>query len=291
MKAAHQFRLFLAVSLLLVCAYMGPQTPSSEMDSARGVLRKAAASKDATVRVQAIEAIGLIGGSNEVRIQLEGFLDDKDVEVRIAAVKALSDHKFNASAPALERVLKTDKVPEVQFVAAKALYTFRDSQGKTWLIDVCDKNKKATSNLIAGQSRKFFSNFHSVESTGGFLVTEGVGYVPVPGVGAGFSAIASLISDPNLSPRAMALMMVGRDNGSQVDNLLREALKDSDWSVRATAVQMIAFTGRSEMREGMVPLFHDKKEKVRFRAAGAYLRLASLSENGRLPLEAAGLDQ
>lgn len=122
-------------------------------------------------------------------------------------------------------------------------------------------------------------------------MTEGIEYVPVPGVGAGFSAISSLISDPNLSPRAMALMMVGRDNDSQVDNLLREALKDSDWSVRATAVQMIAFTGRSEMREEMVPLFHDKNEKVRFRAAGAYLRLASLPENGRLPLEAAELDQ
>jgi HEAT repeat protein len=165
MKTTFRFRLVLAVSLLLACAYMGAQTSSSELDAARGVLRKAAASKDATVRVQAIEAIGLIGGSDEVRTQLEGFLDDKNVEVRITAIKALSDHKFNASAPALERVLRTDKVPEVQFVAAKALYTFRDPQGKTWLIDVCDKNEKATSNLIAGQSRKFFSNFHSVEST------------------------------------------------------------------------------------------------------------------------------
>jgi hypothetical protein len=35
-----------------------------------------------------------------------------------------------------------------------------------------------------------------------FVVSEGVGYVPVPGAGEGFSAIMGLLSDPDLSARA-----------------------------------------------------------------------------------------
>jgi len=111
MKTILRFRSVLAVSLLFACIYVGAQTSSPELDAARGVLRKAAASKDATVRVQAIEAIGLIGVNGEVRTQLEGFLDDKNVEVRVTAIKGLADHKFNASAPALERVPERIRCP------------------------------------------------------------------------------------------------------------------------------------------------------------------------------------
>jgi HEAT repeat protein len=291
MKTILRFRFIPAVFLLLACVYVGAQPPSPELDAARRILRKASVSKDAAVRIQAIEAIGLIGVSDEVRNQLEEFLGDKNVAVRITAIKALADHKFNASIPALERILKTDKVPEVQFAAAKALYTLKDPEGRTWLISVCDRNEKAKSNLIAGQSRKFFGNFHSIESSGVFLVTQGIGYAPVPGVGAGFSVISNLIVDPDLSPRAVALMIVTRDTDSPIDNLLSEALKDNDWSVRTAAVQMIAFDGRSVLREELVPLFRDKNEKVRFHAAGTYIHLSSLSENGALPFGATRLDQ
>ncbi len=65
-----------------------------------------------------------------------------------------------------------------------------------------------------------------------------------------------------------------RDNWTT--SLLKNALGDSDWSVRASAAQLIAYGARTELAPEFVPLFADKDQKVRFRAAGAYLHLASV---------------
>jgi HEAT repeat protein len=281
----------LSLFLLLASISAFAQSPSAREDAALAVLREAAASNNPMVRVQAVEAIGLIGADDDVRAQIEHFLDDKNVDVRLAAITTLANHAFQASIPSLERILKTDKVPEVQFAAAKALDTLKDPEGRSWLIDVYEGSEKAKSGLLTEQSRKFFNNFHSFESTGAFLMMQGVGYAPIPGVSEAYSALTDLISDPNLSPRATALLLVGREAGHHSDQLLGEALKDNDWSVRATAVQMIAFTGSHDLRENLVPLFHDKNEKVRLRAAGAYLHLSSPTQNGILPFEAANLGQ
>src|SRR5215472_1842331 len=137
-------------SLVFFAISVSGQTPAAA-DQARTVLREGADSKDPTVRVQAIQATGLIGMNNEVRAKLESFLTDGNVDVRIAAVKALADHKSAASIPALEKVLKEDKTPEVQFAAAKALYGLEDPQGRAWLIDVYNGSQKATSSMLNSQ--------------------------------------------------------------------------------------------------------------------------------------------
>jgi HEAT repeat protein len=253
------------------------QNPSAAEDRAKTVLRQAAASNDPRVRVQAVEATGLIGGEDGVRTQIEHFLADRNVDVRLAAIRALADHASQASIPSLQSVLKTDKVPEVQFAAAKALDTLKDPEGRSWLIDVYDGTEKGKSGPLAERSRKFLANFHSFESAGTFLMTQGVGYAPIPGASEAYSALMDLISDHDLSPRATALLLVGHEADQPIDQLLEEALKDNDWSVRATAVQVIALTNRQSLRENLVSLFHDKNEKVRLRAAGAYLRLSSPS--------------
>lgn len=269
---------------LLLLSFQGlAQAPASAADQARNVLREGADSKDATDRVQAIKAAGLIGPSEELRTRLEKFLTDGNVDVRVAAVGALADHKATASIHALEKVLKEDKVNEVQFAAAKALYTLDDPQGRAWLMDVFNGSQKATSSAMSSQSRKISSNFHSFKSAGMFIVTQGIGYVPVPGVGEGFAAANDLLSDPELSPRAASLLLLAKEKSEETDSLLREALKDKDWSVRASAAQMIAYTARTGLSEDLVPLFTDKKDKVRFRAAGAYLHLANLEKHPTAP--------
>ena len=119
--------------------------------------------------------------------------------------------------------------------------------------------------------------FHSAPSAVLFIVGEGVGYVPVPGAGEGFSAISDLLKDPGLSDRASAMLILARDRKGAAGDLLRRALEDSDWSVRASAAQFIAHTAQTRLRDALTPLFEDKNSKVRFRAAGAYLHL-SLTE-------------
>jgi len=52
-----------------------------------------------------------------------------------------------------------------------------------------------------------------------------------------------------------------------------------------------AFTDRQDLCGSLVPLFHDRNEKVRLRAAGAYLHLALSSQDGALPFDAVDLDR
>lgn len=266
------------ITLLFLTVHVFAQDRSAQIERARDVIRESADSRDWTERVSAIEAASLIGPNELLRKRLEAFLRDGNIEVRIAALKSLGDLKSSESTPAIKKVLKTDETPEVRFAAAKVLYLLHDPAGTVWLTGVYDGKEKTTSSALKSQYRKFFGNFHSFESASAFIVTSGIGYVPVPGVGEGFTAITGLLADPDLSPRAAALMLLSRDKGTELDALLRQGLKDDDWSVRAAAAQMIAFTGRSTLSQDLVPLFSDKKDKVRLRAAGAYLHLAEFSQ-------------
>jgi HEAT repeat protein len=134
------------------------------------------------------------------------------------------------------------------------------------------------------------NNFHSMDSAGMFVISTGIGYVPVPGVGEGFSALMGLVSDSDLSPRAMTLLLLAREKTDWTTDLLKDALQDSDWPVRASAVQLIAYGARSELRSNLVPLFTDKDQRVRFRAASAFLHLTLVkdSSGGKPTLAAEG---
>lgn len=266
-----------AVVLLIVAAAAGIADRGGDrpdIDTARQILNGGIDSGDSDTRVQAITAASMIG-RNEVDVRrLEAALDDKDVAVRISAVGALADLKIHQSRPQLRRVMRSDKVPEVEFAAAKALYALKDPAGKQVLMDVLEKKMDPSSGLVRTEARNFFRNFHSTESATAFLVREGIGYVPIPGVGEGFSAMMRIMSDPELSARASVVLLLGKEKGPEARRVLEDGLRDKDWSVRAAAIQMIAQTGRVEMVNLLPPLFNDRKEKVRFRAAGAYLHLA-----------------
>jgi HEAT repeat protein len=247
-------------------------SPTEEIKLARHIIQEGAEAKDPNVRIQAITATSMIGSNETVIKQLEDFLQDKDVQVRIAAINALSDLKSPTSTGALENSLK-DSVPEVTFAAAQALYTLHNPAGQQALLEVYDKKIKASSGIIPKQSRKMLRNFHSFQTAAMFVVSEGAGAVPIPGVGAGVAALTELLSDPELSPRANVVLLLGRQQTDSALDLLKRGLTDSDWSVRAAATQMIAHTARMQLQKNLVPLFSDKKEKVRFRAAGAYIHL------------------
>jgi HEAT repeats len=75
-------------------------------EKTRGVLRNGVESKDPDERIQAIVAVSMIGRNEVVIKGLEGLLENKNVEVRIAAIRALVDLKARQSASALEKILK-----------------------------------------------------------------------------------------------------------------------------------------------------------------------------------------
>jgi HEAT repeat protein len=267
----------LALALLASGTALPAVAPNDSDDvlTASNIISVGLASKDPSLRVEAIAATGMVAKSEPVRKQIEGFLSDKDVNVRVAATETLADLGLRQSIPALEKALD-DPVPEVQFAAAKALYKLKDPKGKEALEDVLHRAINTKSSLIQRQKRQFLAHFYSFHNATIFLLDTGGGFVPVPGAGMGLGEAARLMNDSSLTARATVILILGRDQGSDIDHLLQTSLQDKDWSVRASAALIIALTARKELRKYLVPLFSDKDQKVRFRAAGAYLHLSGV---------------
>lgn len=149
--------------------------------------------------------------------------------------------------------------------------------GRVALEEVLDKDIKTSSSLIQQEERHFLANFYSIHSTTAFLLDTGGGLVPVPGVGMGMSEVAHLMTDAALTPRATVVLILGRGKGRNIDEILRTSLQDKDWTVRSSAALMIALTARKYMRSDLIPLLSDSDQRVRIRAAAAYLHLSGPS--------------
>jgi HEAT repeat protein len=279
------------ITLLTFCCVLSasPSGPFQADDTtvapnvarARAILTEGLESSDFVVRIQAITAASMVGGNETMVARLEDCLKDKNVQVRLAAIHALVDLKSPQIREGLRKTLEEDSAPEVLFAAAKALAGLEDSAGTTALMDVYDRKRKTRSSLLEQKKRSFFEEFHSPHSTLMFLIAKGIGYVPVPGAGDGVSAITELLKDPGLSDRAEVLFVLCGTKNKESRDLLSKALRDDDWSVRAAATQIIAQTAKAELRESLLPLFEDKNQRVRLRAAGAYLHLWALPGSNR----------
>ena len=269
----------LTLQIFSATAQNHPDSRAQNLQRARAILQDGFESKDYSTRIEAVTAAGMIGRNEAMVSRLEQFLDDKNADVRLAALAALADLHDPQTGHPLVKVLRDDKTPEVSFAAAKILGASGDPAGIAALNEVFRGTRKTRSNELRKRERHFVEQFHSTPSAVLFIVGEGIGYVPVPGAGEGFSAISSLLRDPKLSDRASALLILARKPTPESQDLLRSALHDEDWSVRATAAQMISHTAQSGLQDSLPSLFEDKSEKVRFRAAGAYLHLAQVEKH------------
>ncbi len=274
-------RTFLLVPLLLPGIAFS-QTPESgtpraaaSQDRARSLLVNALKDKNPDTRKHAVQALGLVSASEPWLSQLEAMLEDKDVEVRLAAIVSLVDLKNNRTVPMLRKALDSD-VPEVRFAAAKALWTLNDPSGREALVSVLGGEMKTSSGFIARQKRDALRMLHTPKAMFMFALVQGASFAPVPGVGAGVSSLQGILSDPSVSGRAAAALLLSNDKSPDVLRALRDALADADWSVRAAAVHAIALRNDPALEADLLPLLADRNEAVRVRAAAGYLRLEAI---------------
>ncbi len=152
------------------------------------ILQRGLTAKNPETRKQAVVALSLASGRGPLFDQLEGMLQDKDVEVRQAVVASLSDVKTASATAALKKALE-DEVPEVSFAAAKALWARRDPAGRSALLSVLEGDSKTSSNFFSKQKRDALRMMHTPRTTFLFAVRQGVGFVPVPGLGEGIASM------------------------------------------------------------------------------------------------------
>jgi HEAT repeat protein len=265
---------------ILFAAVATCQTSSSKEEQSREILDKALKDKNPDTRKQAVIALSLIGPRDPFLMQLESMLDDKDVDVRLATIASLVDLKQAGTGAVLHKALN-DEVPEVSFAAARALWSLKDPAGKESLLSILSGETKASSSFFTKQKREGLRMMHTPKTMFMFAVKTGAALAPIPGLGAGVSSMQGLLSDPGVSGRATAALLLGQDKDQQTLGALREALSDKDWSVRAAAVHSIALRNDSSLQPNIVPLLEDTKEPVRLRAASAWLRLQSMKAKSR----------
>jgi HEAT repeat protein len=268
--------IFVVLFFLGSCFGQTPKsvTPSNR-DRARRFLDDSLKDKNPDTRKHAVQALGLVSPREPYLSQLEAMLDDKDVEVRLAAITSLVDLKSNRTVLELRKALDSD-VPEVSFAAAKALWTLKEPLGRKALISVLSGDTKTSSGFITKQKREALQMLHTPKTMFLFALQQGTNFVPVPGLGAGISSLQGILSDPSVSGRAATAILLSTDRGPEVLQALQDALADNDWSVRAAAVHAIALRNDPALESDLVPLLDDKKEAVRVRAAAGYLRLESI---------------
>jgi HEAT repeat protein len=269
-------RLLLALALALAVAG-GMRAATNDNDRCNDLLRQGLENKNPDTRKQAVVALSLAATRAPAFAKLEGMLRDKDVQVREAAVASLAGVKTASARAALRRALDDD-VPEVSFAAAKALWALHDPAGEQALLAVLGRESKTSSNFFSKQKRDALRMIHTPRVLFLYAARTGAAFAPVPGLGQGISSMQALLTDPGVSGRATAALLLGEDKSPATLDALKDALLDKDWSVRAAAVHSLALRNDPTLKKDLEPLLDDDKEPVRLRAAAGILRLSAIEE-------------
>jgi HEAT repeat protein len=270
---------------LIFISIVSAQAPVALKDQTWSIITAALEDKNPDTRVQAVQSLGLIGAHEPYLSTLNGMLDDKDVEVRVATVTSLVDLKNKQTEPALKKAL-ADEVPEVSFAAAKALWALKDPEGEDALLSVLSGELKPSSGFLDKKKRDTLRMFHTPKPLMLFAIRTGAAFAPVPGLGAGVSSLQGILSDPTISGRAATALLLASDKDPRVLAALIDALQDKEASVRAAACHAIALRNDRKLEKDLIPMLDDKKPAVRLRAAAGYLRLESLPAPVKRPVAA-----
>jgi HEAT repeat protein len=276
----------LLLSVVVVTTALCQSVPSIDEQS-RAILDKALKESNPDTRKQAVIALSLAGTGEPFLSQVESKLDDKDVEVRLAAVASLVDLPTERTTAMLRKALNDD-VPEVSFAAARALWSLNDPEGKAALFSILSGETKATTGFFPKQKRDAMRMMHTPRTMFMFALVQSAAFAPVPGVGAGIASMQGLLADAGVSGRATVALLFATEKNAGTLQALRDALSDKDWSVRAAAVHSLALWNDPSLQEDIVPLLDDKKEAVRLRAAAGYLRLEVIKSRREKAVVAAG---
>jgi HEAT repeat protein len=265
-------RWVLVVSIAAALATRGVAATDAQCTE---ILRHALEAGNPETRTQAIAALSLASESGPLFDQLERMLQDKDVLVRQAVVVSLADVKSERATAALHKALE-DPVPEVSFAAAKALWARHDPGGRDALLAILAKESKTSSNFFSKQKRQALRMMHTPRTTLLFAAEQGIGFVPLPGLGEGVASLQGILGSTGVPGRALAAMLLGADTDPATIDALRDALTDGNSSVRAAAVHAMSLRNDPALKKELETLLQDDSEAVRLRAAAGYLRLSAI---------------
>jgi HEAT repeat protein len=267
--------LTVSAAVLLPFPALSQTGHTPDADSAKSTLNDALHAKNPETRKHAVEAMALVAGNEAFQSRLQSMLQDKDVNVRVAAIASMTISPTENTSVALKNALN-DSAPEVSFAAAKALFTLNDPAGKEALLSVLNGESKTSSGIIAERRREAARMLYDPKKLTVFVATKSVWLAPVPGLGFGVSSVQHTFFGKHESGRAATAMLMATEDGPDAIAALENALHDNDAAVRIAAIQAIALRNDPAMRADIAPLLQDQNQPVRLWAAAGFLRLEGL---------------
>ena len=236
-------------------------------------LRDGLNNKDADHRIQAVYALGTLGGQSQSLPLIEARLQDRDSLVRQAAAKTLGDMHASQSIPKL-RVALDDKAAAVSFTAAQSLWHMDDQGGTSILAQVLAGDRRVSPGLIHSEWHGMHEQLHNPTSLAEFGTVQATGAFLGP-AGFGVAALEELAKDKTAGVRALSasLLGAGSDPGDRV--LLEQALEDKSWVVRAAAAEALGHIGNETDVEKLSSMMEKGHLAERYKAAAAIIRLTS----------------
>jgi HEAT repeat protein len=267
------FRLLACCSVLLFVS-VGLALAQSPQQKAWQILEAGISEKSTDKRAAAAGVLGLIPKDAKAAGMAEKALEDEKPEVRKAAASALGRMEARSSIAKLKKALG-DKEASVAMAAAQSLLSFGDPEGYDLYYAVLTGERKTGSGMVDEQLK----TFKDPKKMATFGLEEGIGFVPFAGIGYG--AFKALTKDDASPVRAAAAKVLVKDPDPRTGQGLLRAASDKRWLVRAAALDAIAMRGDSSLLAGIEPKMSDQRATVRYTAAAAVIRLASLRVAGR----------
>jgi HEAT repeat protein len=225
--------------------------------------------KHAETRVQALAAVGLLGGNSRSLDLLRTAMKDKDVDIRVAAVVAAGQTKSPNITSDLRRMLD-DKEPGVDFAAAITLWKMHDRSGEDILTAVADGGRKASAGLISGTGHTINKELHDPAGLAKVGALQGASLLLGP-FGIGIGAYEYLHKNGGDSARVSAIDAIAQNHTAPIRSELLSGLNDKDLGVRAASAKALSRYHEPEVPPALAKLFDDTKAPVRLTAAAAYL--------------------
>lgn len=249
---------------------IAPQTPAQLERSAWSMLSDSVSdAKHPDLRIQALAALGLLGGNERSLHLITSAMGDHDVDVRTAAVLAGGQAKSRRVTNDLRRMLD-DSEPAVAFAAALALSKMGDRSGEDILMAVVDGERRTSAGLVDGTLHTMNKDLHSPGTLARMGAMQGAGMLLGP-FGIGITAYEYLRRNGGDSARVTAIEALTAEKTEPIYKELTAALADRDPGVRAAAAKALGEYRNPSAGLALTALFNDTKAPVRLTAAASYL--------------------
>jgi HEAT repeat protein len=264
-------------AVVAVCSLPSAYALTGEV-KAWSMFEAAAQSKSASQRAMSIRALGLLRDDARGRSLAERALADPNPTVRAAAATALGQMHAVESIPQLQKSLSDPRIGVVM-AAAHSLRDLKDNRSAYAVYyDVLTGERKGDG-MIAQQ----IDTLHDPKELAKIGLEQGIGYVPFAGIGWDAWRYTHK-KDPH-PVRAVAAILLAHDPDPATGRaLVKAALNDKDWIVRAAALEALAQRGDVTLEDKIEISLFDTNAHVRFTAAATVIRLSALSHKN-LPKE------